>query len=78
MPATPAWPPQSTPRLFVETELAPGEIRLDGPAAHYLGQVMRIKPGDPVKLFDDKTGEWQITEPVLQDPDTIYAHTKNK
>lgn len=58
MPATPAWPPQSTPRLFVETELALGEIRLDGPAAHYLGQVMRIKIGDPIKLFDDKTGEW--------------------
>ena len=58
MPATPAWPPQSTPRLFVDTELAPGEIRIDGPAAHYLGQVMRTKPGDPVKLFDDRTGEW--------------------
>ena len=28
MPATPAWPPQSTPRLFVETELAPGPLRI--------------------------------------------------
>ena len=27
---------------------------------------------------DEKTGEWLITEPVLQDPETIYAHTKNK
>lgn len=58
MPATPAWPPQSTPRLFVETELAPGPLRVDGPQAHYLIQVMRLKTGDPVKLFDDKTGEW--------------------
>lgn len=58
MPATPAWPPQSTPRLFVETELAPGPLRIDGPPAHYLIQVMRMKAGDPVKLFDDKTGEW--------------------
>ncbi|MGN6271083.1 MAG: 16S rRNA (uracil(1498)-N(3))-methyltransferase [Sphingomonas sp.] len=56
--ATPAWPPQSTPRLFVETELAPGPLRLDGPAAHYLIAVMRVKPGDPVKLFDNATGEW--------------------
>jgi 16S rRNA (uracil1498-N3)-methyltransferase len=56
--ATPAWPPQSTPRLFVDTELAPGPIRIDGPAAHYLAGVMRTKPGDPVKLFDDRTGEW--------------------
>lgn len=58
MPATPAWPPQSTPRLFVETELAPGPLRVDGPQAHYLIQVMRLKTGEPVKLFDDRTGEW--------------------
>ncbi|UZK65790.1 16S rRNA (uracil(1498)-N(3))-methyltransferase [Sphingomonas sp. M1-B02] len=58
MPATPAWPPQSTPRLFVETALAPGELRVDGPQAHYLVSVMRMKVGDPVKLFDDVSGEW--------------------
>lgn len=58
MPATPAWPPQSTPRLFVDQMLAGGPIRIDGPAAHYLVSVMRTKVGDPVKLFDDRTGEW--------------------
>ena len=58
MPATPAWPPQSTPRLFVDQILAEGPIRIDGPAAHYLVSVMRTKVGDPVKLFDDRTGEW--------------------
>ena len=61
MAATPAWPPQSTPRLFVDTELAPGPLRVDGPPAHYLLQVMRLKPGAPVKLFDDRTGEWLAT-----------------
>lgn len=58
MTATPAWPPQSTPRLFVETPLAPGPLRIDGPPAHYLVSVMRLAAGDPVKLFDDATGEW--------------------
>ncbi|MGY4397123.1 16S rRNA (uracil1498-N3)-methyltransferase [Sphingomonas sp. UYAg733] len=58
MPAIPSWPPQSTPRLFVEIELSPGSIRVDGPQAHYLVSVMRMKVGDPVKLFDDATGEW--------------------
>ena len=58
MPATPAWPPQSTPRLFVETPLAPGPLRIEGAAAHYLGAVMRLKAGDPVKLFDGMSGEW--------------------
>ncbi len=61
MTATPAWPPQSTPRLFVEQELSPGPLRIDGPAAHYLVSVMRMAPGDPVKLFDDITGEWLAT-----------------
>ncbi len=59
--ATPAWPPRSTPRLFVDQPLAAGPLRLEGPAAHYLGTVMRAKPGDPVKLFDDRTGEWLAT-----------------
>lgn len=57
--ATPAWPPQSTPRLYVEPPLAAGETRrIDGAQGHYLATVMRIRPGDPVKLFDDATGEW--------------------
>lgn len=58
MPATPAWPPQSTPRLFTPEPLAPGLRRIDGPPAHYLLSVMRLREGDPVKLFDDATGEW--------------------
>jgi 16S rRNA (uracil1498-N3)-methyltransferase len=58
MPATPAWPPRSTPRLFVEGEIVPGSLRIDGPSAHYLISVMRTRPGDPVKLFDDISGEW--------------------
>ena len=58
MGAVPAWPPRSTPRLFVETALAPGPLTLSGPQAHYLVAVMRTKPGDPVKLFNDASGEW--------------------
>jgi len=59
MAATPAWPPQSTPRLFVETPLSAGlRVPVDGPQAHYLLSVMRLKDGDPVKLFDGESGEW--------------------
>ncbi|WP_242097808.1 MULTISPECIES: 16S rRNA (uracil(1498)-N(3))-methyltransferase [unclassified Sphingomonas] len=58
MPATPAWPPRSTPRLFVASPLSLGALALDGPAAHYLAGVMRMRVGDPVKLFDGETGEW--------------------
>ena len=59
MVATPAWPPSSLPRLFVEQPLGDAvALTLDGPAANYLGNVLRSQPGDQVKLFDDRTGEW--------------------
>ena len=59
MPAVPAWPPSSLPRLFVDAPLGPGaSVELDGPPAHYLANVLRLKPGDGVKLFDDRSGEW--------------------
>ena len=59
MPATPAWPPRSAPRLFVSERLGDGvQVMLVGPSAHYLGKVMRVGPGDTVVLCDDATGEW--------------------
>ncbi|WP_414900827.1 16S rRNA (uracil(1498)-N(3))-methyltransferase [Sphingomonas flavalba] len=62
MPATPAWPPDSTPRLFVDAALAAGAaLSVDGAQAHYLLAVMRAKPGAPVRLFDDRSGEWLAT-----------------
>ncbi|GAD47632.1 ribosomal RNA small subunit methyltransferase E [Caenibius tardaugens NBRC 16725] len=59
MPATPAWPPKSAPRLFVPAPLAAGgHCVIDGQQAHYLLRVMRVAPGDAVILCDDATGEW--------------------
>ena len=59
MPATPAWPPKSAPRLFVTGPLALGaSLIIDGPQAHYLSRVMRVAAGDAVVLCDNLTGEW--------------------
>jgi 16S rRNA (uracil1498-N3)-methyltransferase len=59
MPAIPAWPPASLPRLFVDQPLdGASDVAIDGPQAHYLASVMRVKPGDPVALCDDVSGEW--------------------
>lgn len=59
MTATPAWPPQSAPRLHVETQLGVGvSVPVDGNPAHYLISVMRVKPDDIVLLFDGRSGEW--------------------
>lgn len=59
MPAKPAWPPRSAPRLFVSDELAAGRIfAIEGQQAHYLSKVMRVRDGDAVILCDNVTGEW--------------------
>jgi 16S rRNA (uracil1498-N3)-methyltransferase len=59
MPATPAWPPASLPRLYIDQALGEGaELTLDGAPANYLAAVLRLGPGAQVKLFDDRTGEW--------------------
>lgn len=58
MPATRPWPPASTPRLFVAPPLGLGTIVVEGPAAHYLLNVMRLKPEAPLLLCDNISGEW--------------------
>jgi 16S rRNA (uracil1498-N3)-methyltransferase len=60
MAQTPAWPPASLTRLFVDTPLADGvTLNIDGGQAHYLSGVMRLKAGDHIGLFDDISGEWR-------------------
>ena len=62
MPATPAWPPKSAPRLFVDGAVAVGQsVTIEGNPAHYLTRVMRVAVGGSVILCDDVTGEWACT-----------------
>ena len=59
MPATPAWPPKSLPRLFVRSRLSKdARVELDGGQANYLGNVMRLGEGAELLVFDGETGEW--------------------
>jgi 16S rRNA (uracil1498-N3)-methyltransferase len=59
MPATPAWPPRSLPRLFVRAALGEGaRVELDAGQANYLGNVLRLKEGAELMLFDGRSGEW--------------------
>jgi len=59
MPATPAWPPKSLPRLFVRRPLSEGSrVELDAGQANYLGNVMRLGEGAELLTFDGRSGEW--------------------
>jgi 16S rRNA (uracil1498-N3)-methyltransferase len=65
MPATPAWPPKSLPRLFVRAALSDGaRVELDAGHANYLGNVLRLGVGAELLIFDGRSGEWlaRITE----------------
>lgn len=60
MPATPAWPPKSLPRLFVREPLSEAaSVELDVAQANYLGNVLRLCEGAKLLVFDGNSGEWQ-------------------
>ena len=59
MPATPAWPPKSLPRLFVRVPLGQGApVDLDAGQSNYLANVLRLKEGAELLVFDGSSGEW--------------------
>jgi len=48
------------PRLFVEAELQPDQtVALARDQANYLGNVLRLKAGDTVLVFNGRDGEWR-------------------
>ncbi|MCB2015072.1 MAG: 16S rRNA (uracil(1498)-N(3))-methyltransferase [Sphingobium sp.] len=72
MPATPAWPPRSAPRLHVEADLGESiTVPVDGNAAHYLISVMRVKDGDAVLLFNGRDGEWAARAADIRKRDLV-------
>ena len=47
-------------RVHTHQALEPGrEVVLQEGTAHYLGRVLRLKPGEEVGLFDGRGREWQ-------------------
>jgi 16S rRNA (uracil1498-N3)-methyltransferase len=51
-----------TTRLYVDAPLGvTATVKLDGPQAHYLLHVLRLKPGEAVLLFNGRDGEWRAT-----------------
>lgn len=59
MPATPAWPPKSLPRLFISQPLGEdARLELSAAQANYLGNVLRLGVGGELLVFDGLSGEW--------------------
>jgi len=54
------------PRLFVRVPLAAGAVvPLEKSQAHYLGNVLRLRAGERILVFNGRDGEWSAT---LQQP----------
>jgi 16S rRNA (uracil1498-N3)-methyltransferase len=53
-------------RLFVPHALAPdAPVALDAAQAHYLGHVLRLKPGATCLVFNGRDGEWTVRVETL-------------
>src|SRR6266581_9279663 len=51
-----------SPRLYVEAALTSGHtLELDPAQANYLRNVLRLKAGAPVLVFNGRDGEWRAT-----------------
>lgn len=51
-----------TPRVYTENPLAAGQgVTFDREQANYLLNVLRLKGGDPVLLFNGRDGEWRAS-----------------
>jgi len=54
------------PRLFVDQPLSAGaRAELDRDCAHYLGRVLRLRPGAAITLFNGRGGEYPATLAAL-------------
>lgn len=51
----------SPPRLYTSQPISASSelLALPAPQAHYLLRVLRLKPGDEVRIFNEASGEWR-------------------
>jgi 16S rRNA (uracil1498-N3)-methyltransferase len=60
------------PRLFVDAPLQAGQtVTLDRDQSNYLGNVLRLKAGDTILVFNGRDGEWQAELSGRKRADTL-------
>ena len=65
-------------RFHVNIDLSPGQIFIDGPEAHHLGTVCRIRPGDRVCLFNGDGHEYPATVIEVSRRDVVVDVTERR
>ncbi len=67
------------PRLFVNAPLSAGAtVALEGDQSNYLGNVLRLKAGDTILVFNGRDGEWQAQIAGRKRPDALRIDTQRR
>lgn len=68
-----------TPRLYVDAALASGgAVSLNPEQGNYLGNVLRLKSGDTVLVFNGKDGEWRGAISGRKRPEQLTVETQTR
>ena len=68
-----------SPRLFVDAPLsAGGAADLAPEQANYLGNVLRLKSGETVLVFNGRDGEWRATIAGRKRPEQLVVETQTR
>src|ERR1700733_15270926 len=67
------------PRLFVDTALESGTaVALERDQSNYLGNVLRLKAGDSILVFNGRDGEWLASISRRKRPDGLEIESKTR
>jgi len=67
------------PRLFVDAPLGAGDtVALERDQSNYLGNVLRLKAGDTILVFNGRDGEWQAQISGRKRPDALKIDTQRR
>jgi 16S rRNA (uracil1498-N3)-methyltransferase len=68
-----------SPRLFLDAPLSEGgRLALDRDQANYLGNVLRLRAGDTVLVFNGSDGEWLSAIEGAKRPESLTVRTRTR
>jgi len=68
-----------SPRLYVDAPLGEGRsVALEPEQSNYLGNVLRLKAGDPILVFNGSDGEWRAAIAGRKRPDSLTVQSRTR
>ena len=68
-----------SPRLYVDAPLGEGRfVALEAEQGNYLGNVLRLKSGDTILVFNGRDGEWRAAIAGRKRPDSVTIESQTR